>query len=324
MSKRYAFAHLDFSINQQCSNRLDQPMAQGSRSRGSRVFIGPEGLRAGWRFLLFALGIVLGVWFVEEPLSRFLAQRFAINLHELSAPALLIREFVLCVSVFLVTAIAATLERRRVDIYGLPVEQAFGKFFWNGMLAGLLVVMFVGGAMILTGGMALHGLALHGNEIAKLGLLWFVGNILVGVGEEYTFRGYALRSLWRGAGFWPAALITTAIFAGDHLEKPGENAMDIGMIFVLGLILCLSVRQTGSLWWAVGWHAAFDFGQLFLIGTRNGGQMPVGHLFEVTFPGSAWLNGGELGTEASVFMVPAAIATFIYAIWFLRGRQRIK
>jgi membrane protease YdiL (CAAX protease family) len=298
-------------------------MMQTSRSRIGSVFIGPQGLRAGWRFLLFALGIELGVRFVEEPLGQFLAQRFAINLHALSAPALLTQKFVLCVSVFLVTGIAAILDRRRVDSYGLPVEQALGKFFWKGMLAGLLVVVFVAGAMILTGGMALHGLALHGNDIAKLGLLWLIANILLGIGEEYTFRGYALRSLWRGAGFWPAALITTAIFAGDHLEKPGENAMDIGMIFFLGLTLCLSVRQTGSLWWAVGWHAAFDFGQLFLIGTRNGGQMPVGHLFDVTFPGPAWLNGGELGTEASIFMVPAAIATFIYVIWFLRGEQRV-
>ena len=44
-------------------------------------------------------------------------------------------------------------------------------------------------------------------------------------------------------------------------------------------------------------------------------------LFEVSFPGSAWLNGGELGTEASVFMVPAAIATFVYVLWFLRGKD---
>jgi membrane protease YdiL (CAAX protease family) len=298
------------------------PQKAAPRSRLGSIFIGPGGLRSGWRFLLFAVGIVLGAWFMEKPLAQFLAQRLGVNLRELSAPALLIREFVLCVSVFLVTAIAGTLERRRIDSYGLPVEQAFGCFFWKGMLAGLLMAIFVAGAMILTGGMALHGLALPGNEIAKLGLLWFVANILIGIGEEYVFRGYALRSLWRGAGFWPAALITTAIFAGDHLGKPGENAMDIGMIFLLGLILCLSVRRTGSLWWAVGWHAAFDFGQLFLIGTRNGGQMPVGHLFEVTFPGSAWLNGGELGTEASIFMVPASIATFIYVIWFLRGQQR--
>jgi len=294
-------------------------MAERARSSIASIFIGPDGLRAGWKFLLFALGIELGALIVEEPLAQVLARYFAINLRELSAPALLIREFVFCLSVFLVTGIAALAERRRIDSYGLPIEQAFGKFFWKGMLAGLLVVLFVAGGMILSGAMVLHGLALHGSDLAMFTLLWFVANILIGLSEEYTFRGYGLQSLWRGAGFWPATLITTAIFAGDHLEKPGENAIDLGMIFLLGLILCLSVRKTGSLWWAVGWHTGFDFGQLFLIGTRNGGQTPVGRLFNVTFPGPAWLNGGELGTEASIFMVPAAIGTLIYVIWFLHS-----
>jgi len=298
-------------------------MAERTRPFIASIFIGPAGLRAGWRFLLFALGIELATLVVEAPLGQVLARYFAINVRELSAPALLIGEFVFFLSVLLVTGIAALAERRRIDSYGLPIGQAFGKFFWKGMLAGLLVVFFVAAAMILSGAMVLHGLALHGSNIALLPLLWFVANILIGLNEEYTFRGYGLQSLWRGAGFWPAALITTAIFAGDHLEKPGENAIDIGMIFFLGLILCLSVRKTGSLWWAVGWHTGFDFGQLFLIGTRNGGQTPVGRLFNVTFPGPAWLNGGELGTEASIFMVPAAIATLIYVIWFLRGSRRI-
>src|SRR5262249_42915171 len=92
------------------------------------------------------------------------------------------------------------------------------------------------------------------------------------------------------------------------------------MIFVLGLALCLSVRRTGTLWWAVGWHAAFDFAQFYLMGTRNGGQEPVAHLFNTSFPGPAWITGGELGTEASVFVVPAAIATFVYAGWLMRRR----
>ena len=285
------------------------------------IFVGSGGLRAGWRFLLFALGIELAEFYLRTPLLYLLSRRSALNLDELSAPALFIGELVGFISVLLVTGIAASLERRRVDDYGLPVSQAFGRFFWKGALAGLLVVGFVAGGMIVTGAMKVHGLALAGTGLPWFGLLWLGANVLVGLNEEYLFRGYALRALWRGAGFWPAALITTAFFAGLHLSKPHENAMDIGMIFVLGLALCLSVRQTGTLWWAVGWHTAFDFGQFFLIGTNNGGQTPVGHLFEVSFPGPAWLNGGELGTEASVFMVPAAIATFVYVGWFLRGRN---
>jgi uncharacterized protein len=31
-----------------------------------------------------------------------------------------------------------------------------------------------------------------------------------------------------------------------------------------GLLFCLSLRRTGSLWWAVGFHAAWDWGQTLL------------------------------------------------------------
>ena len=58
--------------------------------------------------------------------------------------------------------------------------------------------------------------------------------------------------------------------------------------------------------------AAFDFGQFFIVGTKNGGEVPVGRLLDVTFPGPAWSNGGELGTEASFFMIPVIVASFIY------------
>src|SRR5215813_8640175 len=133
-------------------------MAERARSSIASIFIGPNGLRAGWRFLLFAIGIEVGVFVIEQPLGQVLARYLAINPRELSAPALLIGEFVFCLSVFLVTSIAAVLERRRIDSYGLPINQAFGKFFWKGSVAGLAVVFFVAGAMIWSGAMVLHGL----------------------------------------------------------------------------------------------------------------------------------------------------------------------
>jgi membrane protease YdiL (CAAX protease family) len=299
-------------------------MAQKERSTVTSIFLRPNGLRAVWRFMLFVLGIELTEYLLREPLISFLAHQLGISLDELSAPSLFLEELVGFFIVLLVTGIGAILEHRKIDDYGLPVSQGFGRMFWKGMLAGLLVVIFVAGGMIATGAMQVHGLALTGSALPWFTLLWLSANLLVGLNEEYLFRGYALQALWRGPGFWPAAVITTAIFAGLHMSKPHENAMDIGMIFVLGLGLCLSVQRTGTLWWAVGWHAAFDFGQFFLIGTHNGGQEPVGHLLAVTFDGPALLNGGELGTEASIFMVPAAIATFVYILWFLRGVDRSK
>jgi hypothetical protein len=289
-------------------------------NRVNWLFVGPKGLRHGWRFLMFVAGIVALVQFLERPMVAFFATNLHVDPSALSAPAIIVRDAVDLILVLIVTGAAALLERRRIDSYGLPINEAFGGYFWNGVLAALAVVAFVGVGMLVTGGMRIQGVALHGSDLITSPLLWLVAMLFVGLTEEYLFRGYAFQSLWRGAGFWPAALITTALFAGDHLEKPHENAIDIGMIFILAVLLCISIRVTGSLWWAVGWHAAFDFGQLFVIGTRNGGQVPVSRLFDTTFPGPAWITGGELGTEASWFMIPAAIASFIYVCFFLRRR----
>jgi len=290
-------------------------------SRIKWLFNGSDGLRHGWRFLIFIAAIVLVAQFLEQLATTFLDAKLHVGRNALSASSLILGDGFDFIVVLIVTGVFALCERRRIDSYGLPINEAFGGLFWNGVLAALIMVAFVAAGMLVTGGMRIHGIALRGIDLITSPVLWLVAMLFVGLTEEYFFRGYALQSLWRGAGFWPAALITTALFAGLHLVKPHENAIDIGMIFVLGLIICMSVRITGSLWWAVGWHAAFDFGQLFIIGTRNGGQVPQGRLLDVTFPGPAWITGGELGTEASYFMIPAVLGTLIYVIWFLRPRS---
>ena len=290
-------------------------------SRIKWLFVGPDGLRHGWRFLIFLAATVLVVQLLEQPVIAFLEAKLHVDRSALSAPSLILGDGFDLIAVLIVTGVFALCERCRIDSYGLPINEAFGGLFWNGVVAGFAVVAFVAAGMLLTGGMRIHGIALRGTDLITSPLLWLIAMVFVGVTEEYFFRGYALQSLWRGAGFWPAALITTALFAGLHLVKPHENMINIGVIFVLGLIICISVRITGSLWWAVGWHAAFDFGQLFIIGTRNGGRVPQGRLFDVTFTWPAWITGGELGTEASLFMIPAVLGTLIYVIWFLRPRS---
>lgn len=286
------------------------------------MFVGPDGLRHGWRFLIFASAIIVIGQFLEQPAIAFLAARLHVDPRALSAQAIILSGAFDLIVILALTGVVALMERRRIDSYGLPAGEAFGRFFWSGALAALATIFFVAAGMLGTGGMRLHGIGLHGSDLVASPLLWLVAMLFVGVTEEYVFRGYALQSLWRAAGFWPATLITTALFADAHLSKPHENAIDIGIIFVLGVMLCISVRVTGSLWWAVGWHAAFDFGQFFIIGTRNGGQTPVGRLFDVTFPGPASITGGELGAEASYFMIPAAIATFFYICFFLLRQAR--
>ena len=82
----------------------------------------------------------------------------------------------------------------------------------------------------------------------------------------------------------------------------------------ISMLLCYSVKRTGTLWFAVGFHIAFDFMQFFVIGTPNGTLIPAGRMLDVSFDGAAWLTGGVLGTEASVLMYPAIALLWLY-VW---------
>ena len=192
---------------------------------------------------------------------------------------------------------------------------AFRGRFWEGAAIGVACAAAVALAMIADGAMVVNGLALHGTELLLQTVLWLAAMLLVGVNEEYLFRGYPLRALTRGMGFWPAAILLSLLFGAAHLSKPSENAIDITNIVLLGLLLCLTLERTGSLWLAAGFHFSFDFMQFFVIGTRNGGAQPIGHLLDVAFPGAAWANGGPLGTEASYFMLPIIAVTALYVLW---------
>ncbi len=269
-------------------------------------------LRAVWNALLFW---IIGEWALPPLVGNALgALAGAWHLgNGLTAAIVALGEFQTLLIALGLTAVFGFFEGKRVDDYGLPIAQAFGARFWEGMLVGVAWAGIVALLMIALGGMHVAGLALHGPALLWMALAWLGANLLVGLGEEAWFRGYLLQSLRKGIGFWPAAIVLSLWFVAEHyFFKTGENLWDCISIFAFGMLVCFTVLRTGSLWFGVGLHVAFDYMQLFVIGTRNGAQVPAGHLLDVSFSGPAWLNGGALGTEASFLMYPLFVAAFIY------------
>jgi membrane protease YdiL (CAAX protease family) len=269
-------------------------------------------LRAIWNAVLFW---VAGQ-FALQPLFERAAGALAGFWHlgdGLSAGIIAIFEFALLLVAVILTALFGFFEGRGVGDYGLPIAQAFRGRFWEGLLVGLVWAAVVGVLMIALGGMRITGLAIHGWELLGATAAWFGANVIVGLGEEMWFRGYLLRTLSRGLGFWMAAILLSLWFTAEHyFFKPGENIWDCITLFAFSMFVCITVLRTGTLWFGVGLHVAFDFMQIFVIGTRNGGQVPIAHLLNVSFPGPAWVNGGSLGTEASLLMYPLFVAAFVY------------
>ena len=80
---------------------------------------------------------------------------------------------------------------------------------------------------------------------------------------------------------------------------------------LLTLFMCLTVRRTGRLAFAIGWHFAFDWGAIFLYSGRNAGEFAIGHLLRTQWVGPEWLTGGMLGPEASWMMAVVIAALFL-------------
>jgi membrane protease YdiL (CAAX protease family) len=90
-----------------------------------------------------------------------------------------------------------------------------------------------------------------------------------------------------------------------------------------GLLLCLFLRRTGSLWCAVGFHLGYDWGQTFLYGVPNSGLLPSQNLLTASFSGPRWLTGGTVGPEASIFCpIVLAIVAIVFSLKYREARYR--
>jgi hypothetical protein len=165
------------------------------------------------------------------------------------------------------------------------------------------------------GGVSFGGLALRGSALWGYALLWGVVFLCVGLFEEFLFRGYAQFTLATGIGFWPAATMLSAGFGAIHLANGGEDKIGGLSVFVIAMFFCLTLRRTGNLWFAVGLHAAFDWGESFLFSVPDSGIVAPGHLLNSSLHGPAWLTGGSVGPEGSVMaFAVVALAAILFAI----------
>ncbi len=276
------------------SPRFQAPPPEGMLSK---IFLNDKGVRGGWRLLIYAAfvaglgfggGIVLQQFIHPTPGGFSLGYWFAYEVFSFSV-------------VFGAALIMAQIESRSPGIYGLPLRGAFGKLFWQGCLIGLVEVSALIGLIAAFGGYSFGDLALHGKELLRWGMLWAVLFIFVGLFEEFLFRGYTQYTLAESIGFWPAAALLSCLFGAVHLRNPGEGWVGAAGVAAIGLIFALALRRTGTLWLVVGWHASFDFGETFLYSVPNSGVVFSGHLSNASLHGAAWLTGGTVGPEGSVF-----------------------
>ncbi len=250
--------------------------------------------------------------FVGREFSPFAPRRFAAA------------EIALLASTLVAAWIMSLLEKRSFAAYGLPLRSAFGKLFWLGAIFGLVEISAVVGAMAALGSYHFGSIVLmNAAQLLRWFIFWAAFFLVVGLYEEFEFRGYVQFTLAQGLGFWPAALVLSLAFGAVHISNPGETWAGIAGIVWTGLFWCFTLRRTGSLWFAVGMHASFDFGETFLYSVPDSGVVFPGHLSSATLAGPSWITGGTAGPEGSVFDF-VLLLLFFYAVHRLFPRPSME
>jgi membrane protease YdiL (CAAX protease family) len=129
--------------------------------------------------------------------------------------------------------------------------------------------------------------------------------------EEFLVRGYSQWVLSQGMNFWPAAALLSVGFGALHGSNPGESKAGLVAAALIGFFLCLTLRRTGDLWWAVGFHMSWDWGESYFYSVPDSGGMSTGHLLNSSFHGPAWVTGGSVGPEGSALVFAVLVALWV-------------
>lgn len=301
------------------------PIAEAPKPATARkIFFGTDGLRVPWRLAIFIVMLSLASFAILMLLRRIpvLRQIF----HDAQSGTLtpvfeLVFETAFIAALFFATAVMARIERRSFADYGLPLRGAFRKLFWQGAAWGLIMESLIILGIAVFHGFSLGTLALSGADLPKYVIAWACGFVLVGIFEEFLFRGYAQSTLSNGIGFWPAAFMWSALFGAVHLANPGEGWVGALSVMLFGLFACFTLKRTGSLWFAIGLHAAGDYAQTFLYSVPDSGMLAKGHLLNSSLHGPRWLAGGTIGPEGSVMDFIVLLTAFVFFAWCYPARN---
>jgi membrane protease YdiL (CAAX protease family) len=285
-----------------------------------KIFVGKDGLRAGWGLLIF-IALFAALAFSANRISHKFFPSSAQGPQpgsEISPVAACIGEGIPFLIILFVTWIMSKIERRPNSVYGLGGNRKLPHFLaglvWGVVCLSLLILI-----LVKTGFLVIDSRLLFGSDALRYGAIWLLGFLLVGLVEEYLVRGYLQYTLTRGLagiyewafktrhsaalGFWTAAFMFSILFGLGHSNNEGESPIGLLSAGLAGLLFCFSLWRTGSLWWAIGFHTSWDWGQSFLYGVADSGMMARHHLLATHPVGKPILSGGATGPEGSIFII---------------------
>jgi membrane protease YdiL (CAAX protease family) len=154
----------------------------------------------------------------------------------------------------------------------------------------------------------------HGLSEALWMVLALAPSLAVGFSEELAFRGYVFQTLGERMPVWIAAILMSVVFGLAHFSLDGFDVAFVVSVAVMSFMF-LSLRfATGSLWFPIGFHGAWDWTQTYLVGLSTAGTRHDPALVQVRQTGPSLWVGSQQGIEGGVLFVLIALGILVLAI----------
>lgn len=172
----------------------------------------------------------------------------------------------------LLGALVAVFFLKKTDNLGLLRRRGSG--FFNGLLVGMYPLVLIGYSLYTK---LMFGMPEDGQLQPAFSIFsFFLSMALVGVAEEFIFRGVIAQSLLERfgtgrAGVWKACLLSGLLFGAAHLTNLLSSApfgvlMQCVFAASLGTLFAAIYFRTGNLWVTVFLHGAMDIASMLVGG----------------------------------------------------------
>lgn len=244
--------------------------------------------------------------------------------------------FAIC---FAGAAIAARiLDRRPLTDFGLRIskvwflELVFGLALGALMMTGIFLFEWSAGWITITGFFVPTNS--HVSFIFSLSCS-LISFTLAAFAEEILHRGYQLKNmseslkigpLRAGVATFLAVLVSSLLFALNHLGNPNTTWISTVNIGLAGVMLSIAYLVTGRLALPLGVHIAWNVFQGNVFGFPVSGMNFTPRFIAIEQHGDVFVTGGAFGPEAGLVGLAAMLAgTIVMLGWaWLRHKGRIK
>lgn len=167
-------------------------------------------------------------------------------------------EYVIPVSMILAVLLCLRLDKWPLKNIGLfPHEKWLSNLLVGVAWGAASIVVVVASLVWITGELSLDVLFQEWGFGAILNSLLFY--LLVALGEETLFRGYAISVLQSRLSTGLSLVVAAGIFTLIHVINPEYYWFAFVYAFLMGLLLGAMFVRAGSLWYALGFHFAWNF-----------------------------------------------------------------